>query len=133
MDVRDKIYINGSWVASTGSGTLDVIDSTTEEVFATVPAGTAADIDKAVQAASGAFPGWAATSREERWGKLLSASARGSARTDEIAAMITHEVGMPLTLRAPSRSDCRPVPSPTPPGGRVVHVGRGDRELAGRP
>ena len=37
MDVRDKIYINGAWVPSTGSGTLDVIDSATEEVFATIP------------------------------------------------------------------------------------------------
>ena len=41
MDVRDKIYINGAWVASTGTGTLDVIDSTTEEVLATIPEGTA--------------------------------------------------------------------------------------------
>ena len=40
MEVRDKLYINGSWVPSTGTGTLDVIDSTTEEVMATIPDGT---------------------------------------------------------------------------------------------
>ena len=62
MDVRDKIYINGAWVPSTGSGTLDVIDSATEEVFATIPEGTAEDVDKAVQAAAAAFPAWSATS-----------------------------------------------------------------------
>ena len=44
MDVRDKIYINGAWVPSTGSGTLDVIDSATEEVFATIPEGTQAPL-----------------------------------------------------------------------------------------
>ena len=25
MDVRDKIYINGGWVPSTGTGTLEVL------------------------------------------------------------------------------------------------------------
>ncbi len=58
MDVRDKIYINGAWVPSTGKGTLEVIDSATEEVFATIPEGTPEDVDKAVQAAAAAFPGW---------------------------------------------------------------------------
>ena len=57
MDVRDKIYINGSWVASTGKGTLEVIDSTTEEVMATIPEGTPEDVDKAVRAAAAAFRG----------------------------------------------------------------------------
>jgi hypothetical protein len=40
MDVRENIYINGAWVPSTGTGTLEVIDSATEEVFATIPEGT---------------------------------------------------------------------------------------------
>jgi aldehyde dehydrogenase (NAD+) len=98
MDVRDKIYINGAWVASTGTGTLEVIDSTTEEVMATIPEGTAEDVDKAVQAAAAAFPGWAATSREERGKLLVRIGEALAARTDEIAAIISHEVGMPMTL-----------------------------------
>src|SRR3974390_1065207 len=98
MDVRDKIYINGAWVPSTGTGTLEVIDSGTEEVFATIPEGTAEDVDKAVQAAAAAFPAWAATSREER-GKLLKRIGEAlAARTDENANVISHEVGMPMTL-----------------------------------
>jgi aldehyde dehydrogenase (NAD+) len=98
MDVRDKIYIGGSWVPSTGSGTLKVIDSTTEEVMATIPEGTAEDVDKAVQAAAAAFPAWAATSREERAKVLVRIGEALAARTDEIAAIISHEVGMPMTL-----------------------------------
>jgi acyl-CoA reductase-like NAD-dependent aldehyde dehydrogenase len=98
MDVRDKIYIGGSWVASTGSGTLDVIDSTTEEVMATIPEGTAEDVDRAVEAAAAAFPGWSATSREERAKVLTRIGEALAARTDEIAAIISHEVGMPMTL-----------------------------------
>jgi aldehyde dehydrogenase (NAD+) len=98
MDVRDKIYIGGSWVASTGSGTLDVIDSTTEEVMATIPEGTAEDVERAVEAAAAAFPAWSATSREERAKVLTRIGEALSARTDEIAAIISHEVGMPMTL-----------------------------------
>src|ERR1700677_972401 len=98
MLVRDKIYINGAWVPSTGKGTLDVIDSATEEVFATIPEGTAEDVDKAVEAAAAAFPGWAATSREERAKLLTRIGEALGARTDELAQIISHEVGMPMTL-----------------------------------
>jgi betaine-aldehyde dehydrogenase len=98
MLVRDRIYINGAWVPSTGKGKLDVIDSATEEVFATIPEGTAEDVDKAVEAAAAAFPGWAATSREERAKLLTRIGEALGARTDEIAQVISHEVGMPMTL-----------------------------------
>jgi aldehyde dehydrogenase (NAD+) len=98
MDVRDKIYINGAWVASTGTGTLDVINSATEEVMATIPDGSVEDVDKAVQAAAAAFPGWAATSREERGKLLVRIGEALSARTEEIATIISQEVGMPMTL-----------------------------------
>jgi acyl-CoA reductase-like NAD-dependent aldehyde dehydrogenase len=98
MIVRDKIYINGAWVSSTGTGTLDVINSGTEEVMATIPEGTAEDVDKAVQAAAAAFPAWSATSIEER-GKLLTRIGEAlAARTDEVATIISQEVGMPMTL-----------------------------------
>jgi aldehyde dehydrogenase (NAD+) len=98
MDNRDKLYIDGAWVASTGTGTLDVIDSTTEEVLATVPAGTVEDIDRAVAAARRAFPAWSETSVEERAKMLVRVQEALGTRMDELADMITHEVGMPLTL-----------------------------------
>ena len=56
-DVRDKLFIGGRWVPSTGSGSIDVIDSTTEEVIGTVPEGTVEDIDRAVAAARRRLPG----------------------------------------------------------------------------
>jgi acyl-CoA reductase-like NAD-dependent aldehyde dehydrogenase len=91
----DKLYIDGAWVTPAGTGTLEVIDSTTEEVFATVPAGEPADIDRAVAAAKAAFDGWAEEPAPER-GKLLRRVAEAlEARRDEIAEIITHEVGMP--------------------------------------
>ncbi|MFS8483245.1 MAG: aldehyde dehydrogenase family protein [Acidimicrobiia bacterium] len=98
MTTYDKIYIDGAWVPSEGSGTIDVHDSTNGQVFATVPAGTAADVDKAVAAAQAAFATWSTTTPEER-SKALTRIAEGlAARMDEIATVITREAGMPKWL-----------------------------------
>ena len=59
--VRDRIYIGGEWVASSGSGTIEVINATTEEVMGSVPEGTAQDVDRAVAAARAAFESWSQT------------------------------------------------------------------------
>ena len=93
-----KLYIDGAWVASDSAETIDVVNATTEEVMGRIPAGTAADVDKAVIAAKGAFEGWAATSPQDR-AKYVQALAEGiGARNQEIAETITGEVGMPLIL-----------------------------------
>jgi aldehyde dehydrogenase (NAD+) len=95
---RDKVYIDGAWVPSTGKGTIDVVNSTTEEVMGRVPAGTAEDVDKAVRAARKAFESWSSTSVEER-AKYLTRITEGlQARMDEIATLVSQEVGMPKSL-----------------------------------
>ena len=71
MKAYDKLYIDGAWVAPSGKGTLDVINSTTEEVMATIPEGDASDVDRAVKAAKAAFPAWSQTSVQDR-AKFLS-------------------------------------------------------------
>ncbi len=92
----DRLYIGGEWIAPHGSDTIDVINPATEEVIATVPAGDADDVDAAVAAARAAFPSWAATPLETRQ-NLLSAIAAGlEARAEELAALITSEMGMPI-------------------------------------
>ena len=48
-EVRDMLFIGGSWVPSSGTGSIEVVDSTTEEVIGTVPEGTTDDIDRAVR------------------------------------------------------------------------------------
>ena len=98
MRAFDNIYINGKWVASAGSGTLEVTNSATEEVIATVPNGAAADVDAAVAAAKAAFPAWSELPKEERAAYLMKIHAGLEARTDEIAQTIAQEVGMPLML-----------------------------------
>jgi aldehyde dehydrogenase (NAD+) len=91
-----KLYIDGAWVPSTGTETIDVVNPSTEEVIGSVPAGTAADVDKAVAAAKAAFKTWGQTSKEER-GKYIQAIAEGlAARSEEIAQVISDEQGMPI-------------------------------------
>jgi aldehyde dehydrogenase (NAD+) len=98
MEIRDKVYIDGAWVPSTGKGALEVFDSNTEEVIGSIPEGTAEDVNKAVAAAHAAFSEWSGVSHEER-SKLLARVSEGlAARTEELAATISKEVGMPLTL-----------------------------------
>jgi len=98
MEVRDKLYIGGSWVPSTGSGTLEVINSATEQVIGTVPEGTPDDVDKAVRAAAAAFASWSTTSVDERAKTLLRVQEGLTARTPDIATLISQELGMPFTL-----------------------------------
>ncbi|MBA3303167.1 MAG: aldehyde dehydrogenase family protein [Acidimicrobiia bacterium] len=98
MLVRDKLYIDGAWVASTGTGTLEVTNSTTEEVMGSIPEGTADDVDKAAKAAKAAFETWSQVSVEER-AKYLTRITEGlGARMDEIATLVSQEVGMPKNL-----------------------------------
>ncbi len=46
MIERKQLYIGGRWVAPSSSQTLEVTASNTGEVWATIPAGTAADADE---------------------------------------------------------------------------------------
>jgi aldehyde dehydrogenase (NAD+) len=96
--IKDKIFIGGEWVGPQGGETIEVINSTTEETMATIPACTPEDADLAVRAARDAFHSWSQTSREERAGYLAAISAGLGERSDEIAATISQELGMPLTL-----------------------------------
>ena len=95
---RDRLFIGGAWVEPAGSGTIEVIDSTTEQVMGSVPEGTPEDVDRAAIAAREAFEGWAATSVAERSELMRAVSASLAARGEEIAALISREVGMPYGL-----------------------------------
>ncbi len=89
-------YINGQWVRAEGIQTLPVHDSSTEEVMATVPAGTASEADAAIRAARSAFDSWSALPVEERARYLDKIAAGVKARSEELAVTIAREVGMPL-------------------------------------
>ncbi len=98
MQLRDKLYIDGQWTASTGRETIDVASASTEELMGRVPEGTPEDVDAAVRAARAAFEPWAATSAAARAGFLQKIHEGLKARAGEIGRVIAGEVGMPVKL-----------------------------------
>jgi aldehyde dehydrogenase (NAD+) len=96
--VRDRLFIGGEWVEPAGSGTIEVIDSTTERVIGHVPEGAPEDIDRAVAAARPGFEAWREVPVESRVEACTAISAALAERGDEIAALVSAEVGMPLGL-----------------------------------
>ena len=91
-----QFYIDGAWVAPTGSSTLDVINPATEEAYARIAMGERADVDKAVAAARRAFASFSRTSRKERVELMTSVIETYRKRYDEMAAAISDEMGAPL-------------------------------------
>ncbi|MBN9112448.1 MAG: aldehyde dehydrogenase family protein [Pseudonocardia sp.] len=97
MTTYGRFYIDGSWVPPTSDHTLDVVDSITEQVMYSVPAGMATDVDAAVSAARGALPGWSASPVEIRADYLRKIADGIAKRTEAIAAAIARETGMSVT------------------------------------
>jgi aldehyde dehydrogenase (NAD+) len=93
---RDKLFIDGGWVEPAGAGTIDVINPATEEVIGIIPEGTPEDADRAVRAARAAFASWSAVDPHERAGLCAAIGAKLTERADELAVLITGELGMPL-------------------------------------
>mgnify|MGYP000611777902 CR=1 FL=1 len=98
MQIRDQLYINGKWVKPAGTGSIAVVNASTEEVMGRIPEGNAADADAAVAAARAAFESWSATTPAARAALLQKIHEGLKARTEEIARTICGEVGMPLKL-----------------------------------
>ena len=95
---RAELYIGGEWIAPSGDGTIDVINATTEEVMGRIPEGTAQDVDRAVQAARGAFDAWSQVPATDRAELCAAIAVRLQDRAEEIAMLISQEMGMPLGL-----------------------------------
>jgi aldehyde dehydrogenase (NAD+) len=98
VDHTLQFYIGGRWVAPLTSETLDVINPATEQPIATIAMGGADDVDAAVAAAKAAFETFSLTSREERLALLDSIIGVYAGRMEELADIISQEVGAPLWL-----------------------------------
>ena len=98
---RTPLYIDGQWVDSDGRDRIDVLNPATEELIARIASGTAVDVDRAVAAARSALPTWSATPPGERADYLQQAYEALVARTDEIAELLSRDMGMPLSAAKP--------------------------------
>ena len=97
---RSSLFIDGGWVPSTGRGVFEVINPATEQPVGRAPQGTTADMDAAVAAARRAFDlgPWPRMSSSERAEVLARLHEALSGRTQDIAELVTDEVGTPLSL-----------------------------------
>lgn len=93
-----QFYIGGEWVDPVSPKPFDVIDPATEEVAGRINLGSAADVDKAVNAAAEAFKTWSQTSKEERLAVLKRIVAEFEKQVPEVGAAITEEMGAPKWL-----------------------------------
>jgi aldehyde dehydrogenase (NAD+) len=97
---RSTFFIDGDWAAPASSDTIEVVSPHTEQVVATVPEGSNADIDAAVAAARRAFDHgpWPRLSPEERIEIVQNFSNLYAGRMGEMADLITAEMGSPTSF-----------------------------------
>src|SRR5438105_4729417 len=90
---RLQNFVNGTWVDSSGTSTVDVKNPATGKVLAKTPLSTAADVDRAVTAAQAAFPAWRSTPPVQRARALFKLKTLLDEHKDEIAKICTTEHG----------------------------------------
>ena len=93
---KHQNLIGGEWVDSAGGETMEVLNPATGEVIAEVPAATADDVDRAVQAAKHALVEWRETTPGERGEMLLKLADAIDEHTEELAEIESRNVGKPL-------------------------------------
>lgn len=93
-----QFYIDGAWVDPVVPTSIEVIDPSTEQPFARLAMGSAADVDRAVAAARRAFPAFSLTTKEQRLHWLRALLDAYNERYDEIADAVSREMGAPLSL-----------------------------------
>ena len=91
-----QMLIGGQSVGSSSERTYDIRNPATGEVVDSVPQGTPADVEQAVEAASNAFQTWSQTSAEDRGALLSNACERIREHAAEIAQLLTAEQGKTL-------------------------------------
>lgn len=94
---RQANYIDGQWVQADSGRTLAVRNPSTGEVIGQVPAMSAAETRRAIEAAHAALPAWRAMLAKERAAILRRLYDLMMANADDLAAIMTAEQGKPLT------------------------------------
>jgi betaine-aldehyde dehydrogenase len=91
-------FINGKPVAAKSGKSSEVINPATGKVYATAPISNSADIDAALQAASGAFEDWRDSTPSERQRAILKIADAIETRQDELIAIESENTGKPIAL-----------------------------------
>ena len=98
MIEKRQFYINGAWVDPVAGADFPVFNPATEEPFATISLGGAADAEAAIAAARAAFTSWSMTTPAERSAHLKSILEVYQARAADMAEAISTEMGAPIDM-----------------------------------
>jgi aldehyde dehydrogenase (NAD+) len=98
MHIYDRFFIGGDWVRPATTQAVDVVSPVSEAVIGRVPSGTPDDIDAAVAQARRAFDSgpWPRLGRGERAAVLARLASLFAARSEELSALITAQMGCPI-------------------------------------
>jgi 1-pyrroline dehydrogenase len=89
-------FIGGEWRAASDGAVDAVLDPATGETIAEVASSSAADVDRAVEAAAQAFPAWAATTPGERATALWRLADRMQEHAGDLGELESRDVGKPI-------------------------------------
>jgi succinate-semialdehyde dehydrogenase/glutarate-semialdehyde dehydrogenase len=95
--VKTQLFIGGEWRDASGGATLAVEDPSTGETLAEVADATNEDADAALAAATEAFKTWRNVAPRDRSDILRRAYDLVDARTEELALLMTLEMGKPVS------------------------------------
>jgi succinate-semialdehyde dehydrogenase/glutarate-semialdehyde dehydrogenase len=95
--IADRAYIDGAWVAAASGATFDVTNPATGETLAQVPDMDVADTQRAIAAASAAWPTWRDHTAKERAVTLRRWFTLILAHREELAQLMTRESGKVIT------------------------------------
>ncbi|HET7119736.1 MAG TPA: aminobutyraldehyde dehydrogenase [Solirubrobacterales bacterium] len=93
-------YIGGEWQPAADGSLMPVLNPANESVIAEAPESSAVDVDRAVEAARRAFPGWRDTTPQERAGALLTLADAIDEHADELIELESANVGKPRAVAA---------------------------------
>jgi acyl-CoA reductase-like NAD-dependent aldehyde dehydrogenase len=91
-----KMWIGGKYIDAESGKTFGVINPATGEEIARVPLGGQAEVNKAVQAATRAFPEWSGKSQQERSAIVNHIGTLLRERTEEFAMLDCLDHGTPI-------------------------------------
>ena len=93
---QSKNFINGAWCDASSGETFPVLNPATNTVLAHVPSLSSGDVKEAIFAADRAFHTWRETPARKRSDILLAISQALTAKTEDLAQIVTAEQGKPL-------------------------------------
>jgi acyl-CoA reductase-like NAD-dependent aldehyde dehydrogenase len=94
--LRDRLFIDGDFVDSADGATFETIDPHDGSVLATVARAGPADVDRAVAAATAAFPAWARLGAAARGRLLLRLADLVESQADDLARLESLDTGHPI-------------------------------------